>query len=224
MLTSTMVSAARFGAPLRRVALGFGILSCTLVAITLAQVDRPAGLATSEPISYFIDDGLPDSGYRPGDNQLAVWALEDWSRASQARLRFRRVDTEESALIRVRWVPAGQGQYGETRSIVVDGRRGAEVFIRPNTEALGPGIAASARADSLFRDTLVYLTCLHEFGHAIGLSHTATYEDIMFYFGYGGDIVNFFQRYRRKLDARDDIARVSGLSPGDLGRLIEIYR
>jgi hypothetical protein len=224
MLTPTMLSAAKFDAPFKPVAIGFGMLACIFVSTTLAQGDRPTGLDMSEPISYFIDDGLPDLGYQPGDSQLVVWALEDWSRASQVRLSFRRVDTEESALIRVRWVSAAQGQYGEMRSIVVDGRRGAEVFIRPDAEALGRGIAAAARADSLFRDTLVYLTCLHELGHAIGLSHTAAYEDIMFSFGYGGDIVDFFQRYRRKLDVRDDIALVSGLSPSDVRRLNEIYR
>ena len=34
-------------------------------------------------------------------------------------------------------------------------------------------------------------------------------------FQYGGDIVEYFARYRRKLKMRDDIHRTSGLNAGD---------
>ena len=56
-----------------------------------------------------------------------------------------------------------------------------------------------ARLDALFRDTIVYLTCLHELGHALGLAHTADFADVMYFFGFGGDITEFFGRYRRTL-------------------------
>ena len=116
------------------------------------------------------------------------------------------------------------GQYGEMRPILVDGKRGAVVFVRPETEGLGPDIARLAREDSLFRDTVVYLTCLHEIGHSLGLRHTASYDDIMYFFGHGGDIPNYFSRYYRELTTRDDIQRYSGLSPDDVRRLRELYR
>ena len=121
------------------------------------------------------------------------------------------------------WVPAGTGQYGEMRPLLVDGRRGAEVFIRPNTDALGQEIGQRARTDPLFRDTVVYLTCLHELGHALGLSHTSNYTDIMYFFGFGGDIPGFFERYHNQLQSRQDIANFDGLSNGDLQRLEALY-
>jgi hypothetical protein len=69
----------------------------------------------------------------------------------------------------------------------------------------------------------VYLTCLHETGHALGLPHTRSFADIMYSFEYGGNIVEYFSRYRRKLQSRDDIQNVSGLSPEDERRLLAIY-
>ena len=74
------------------------------------------------------------------------------------------------------------------------------------------------------RDSIVYLTCVHELGHALGLPHTRDYRDIMYYFGYGGDIPNYFQRYRAELRSRRDIANVSGLSSGDVMALKALYR
>jgi hypothetical protein len=90
-------------------------------------------------------------------------------------------------------------------------------------DSLGPDIARRARADPLLRDSIVYLTCLHELGHALGLMHTRDFRDIMFYFGYGGDVVEYFGRYRSQIHSRNDIAEVSGLSDADVNRLREIY-
>jgi predicted Zn-dependent protease len=73
------------------------------------------------------------------------------------------------------------------------------------------------------RDSIVYLTCLHELGHALGLAHTDDFRDIMYFFGYGGDIVAYFTRYRSQLHSRPDIAKVSGLSDADVSRIQTMY-
>lgn len=174
-------------------------------------------------VSYFIATPTENVQAKPADAELALWALESWERAAGDVLKFVPAPSESEALVRVYWVPAAGGQYGEMRPLDVRGRRGAAVYIRPDTTALGPDIAATARVDALFRDTVVYLTCLHELGHALGLSHTAEFEDVMYFFGFGGDIGEFFGRYRRTLEERGDIRGSSGLSPGDLAQLEGLY-
>ena len=171
----------------------------------------------------FIGEAEAGSDARPGDRDLARWALQVWERTIGGALQFQPAPTEREALLRVYFVPAASGQYGEMRSLALDGRRGAAVFIRPDVSALGPDMARAARADALMRDTIVYLTCLHELGHAVGLSHTADFADIMYFFGYGGDLVGFFDRYRRQLRSRDDIQKTSGLSAADARRVRELY-
>ncbi len=203
----------------------FLALAALLCTVSLrAQTLGPLGpLNAGERITYFIATPLPGSASRADDEDLAAWALGAWQRAAGGKFEFEPATDEESALIRLYWAPPGGGQYGEMVPIDVDGRRGAAVFVRPDTRALGPDIAERSQRDSLFRDTVVYLTCLHELGHALGLAHTDAFADVMYFFGYGGDIPEFFDRYRRQLAARADIEHTDGLSAGDRARLRELY-
>ena len=121
----------------------------------------------------------------------------------------------EDARLRVLWAGGNMHLYGETRPLEIAGHRGAELFILPDLTVLGEEIAATGASDKLYRDSIVYLTCLHEAGHALALPHNRDFEDIMYSFQYGGNIVEYFARYRRRLKVRDDIHRTSGLNAGD---------
>jgi hypothetical protein len=157
-----------------------------------------------------------ESGCKSGDPELAGWAMDAWQTASGGRLTLEKVPSEARAQIRVYWATKAQGLYGEARPIEVDGQRGAEVYVRPL-------IVSPDERDALLRDVVVYLTCLHETGHALGLPHTAAFADIMYSFQHGGDIREYFGRYRRLLGGRGDIREHPGMSDADRKRLGQLY-
>jgi len=200
------------------------LASLTLGASVLAAPSQAilAPFDISSPLPYFVADGKGKTGFRASDRELARWALDDWQRSSGQAIRFEPAP-ESSSLVRLYWAEPSEGQYGEMKPIIVDQRLGAAVYIRPDMASLGPDIAEAAAHDPLLRDSIVYLTCVHELGHALGMRHTSDYRDIMYFFGYGGDIPKYFDRYRAQLRSRADIVKVSGLSSGDVTRLKALY-
>jgi hypothetical protein len=163
----------------------------------------------AKTLRYWIEPG-PDA-------QLAEWAIAAWQAASGGHLTLEGTDRKERAHIRLFWANGPDSLYGETRPITVEGERGAEVYVLP-------GVVPQGETDRLLRDAIVYLTCLHETGHALGLPHTADFADIMYSFQYGGDIPAYFGRYRRQLKTRADIRAHDGLSANDRKRVAELFR
>jgi hypothetical protein len=199
------------------------MLKLAVVSLMIAVQFAPLRLDTRDAITYFVEDGKGVSGYRDSDRELATYALDAWSRESAGKLKFIAAKTPDSALIRFRWISPNEGLYGETQRVLVNGKPGAVVYVMPQVTAQGEPLASRSVQDNLLRDTIVYLTCVHELGHAVGLQHTRKFEDIMYFFGYGGNILDYFMRYRNKLQARTDISKFSGLSAGDVEVLRSLY-
>lgn len=167
-------------------------------------------LPAADVYTWWIEDCPPETarstGCMTGDPELGLWALEAWQRTSDGAIVLEKSASEEHARLRIHWANGTSNLYGETEPVIVDGKRGANVYVLPS---VAPG------GDPLLRETIVYLTCLHESGHAFGLSHTRNFADIMYSFQYGGDIAAYFGRYRKLLKTRADIPMHSGISDAD---------
>jgi hypothetical protein len=194
------------------------------VAAGPGQTARPPGsLALSGPLTYSIADGSGVPGYDSTDPRLARMALEAWSRESGGRIQFVEAPSADQARVRIVWVAAESGLFGQARPIEVGGQPGAVVFVTPGVDALGADLARGVARDRLLRHVVVYLACVHELGHALGLAHTDDFADIMYSFAFGGDILDYFMRYRLGVDEIGDIPSRSGLSDGDRAALGALY-
>ena len=89
-----------------------------------------------------------DAEARPGDAELAVWALESWQRAAGGTLTFVRAASEDEALVRLYWAPAAGGQYGEMRPLESMAAAARPSTSGPTPRRLGDEIAARARLDA----------------------------------------------------------------------------
>lgn len=168
-------------------------------------------------IPYFMAPPAEASGFRPGDAELAIWALAEWERRLPG-VRFVRTDDERAARVHFAWLPwAEDAALGRMEALTRDGHVVATVALRPDESYFRPSVRRRVSVDPLMRDVVLYYVCLHEVGHALGLSHSDNPRDVMWP-GANGVTLPVYDRYRHLLQTRDDIPRTSWLSDADVRR------
>ena len=152
----------------------------------------------------------------PGAGALVDRALATWNAAAAGRFVLRSAESRDSANVRVRFAQA-DGIYGETAP-----------RIDRSTGFIGSAdvlIAGDIAGDATEQRIVIYLTALHELGHALGLPHTDAFDDIMYRFRRPDAGARYFGAYRRRLRSAEDIGseRATGLSPADVAALQSLY-
>ena len=147
---------------------------------------------------------------------VIAYAMKVWTDVSGRRFHLDRT-SDRDAPLRVHFI-AGDNVYGEARprvdrptSAIVE----ADVHINAGLAGLG---------DRIDQRIILYLTALHEFGHALGLPHTDDFSTIMYSFRRPNDGERYFGAYRRRLGSADvGAATATGLAPADIEALRALY-
>jgi Matrixin len=151
----------------------------------------------------------------PGGAMLVERAMRTWTRAADGRFTLEKMPTTDAA-VRVHFMAADY-RYGVT-SPRVDRQTG--LIVRAEV-----AVAADAGRTPLERSIIVYLTSLHELGHALGLDHTTDITSIMYLFRQPGDGDRFFGAYAQHVRSAEDIGsdEATGLSADDVATLRKLY-
>src|SRR5262245_7345709 len=188
--------------------------SLAVLALLMAVPGQsPSRWAPGAAISVWIDRANAPTGA----SDLVERAVTTWASAIGKSVGLRGAKARDGAAVRVRF-SSSRGLYGETRP-QVDPATGAivsaEVVIATDTGG----------DDPVTQRIVLYLTALHELGHALGLRHSDNFADIMYAFRRPDDGERFFAAYRRRLRTADEIGSpaASGLSANDLAAVRELY-
>ena len=194
----------------------FGAGSVWPLAGSITAARGPAAAAQARwPPGSQIPVRIETANAPRGADGLVERALRAWTDAADGRLRLHRSGAADAA-IRVRFIRPG-AVYGETVPHA-DPRTGVLVGAEV-------AVTAPVEGDALERQIILYLTALHELGHALGLIHSDEFTDIMYRFRRADDGERYFGAYRARLSSDQDIGspKATGLSARDVDALRALY-
>jgi tetratricopeptide (TPR) repeat protein len=145
------------------------------------------------PLRVFISNGTDDhgrgvTGFNENFNEILLNALDTWVKASNYRLAYTLVDDARSADIICTWTDKKDFLRDEATMVEQGAARLASAPVPGTTdrkEILQARVIILVRSPAsgkVISDEEMKKTCLHELGHAFGLSgHSNNNTDIMFF-------------------------------------------
>jgi matrixin len=168
------------------------------------------------PVGAHVAVWIDASRAPAGAAMLVERAMKTWTDASDGRLALVRAKTRDEAAIRIFFVQSDTN-YGE-----------AAPRVDPSTGFIARAdvaINAAVPDNPMDARIIVYLTALHELGHALGLAHSDTFSAIMYRFRRADDGVRYFGAYRSKVRSLDEVGlpTATGLDPEDVTAFRNLY-
>jgi hypothetical protein len=196
-------------------AAGLAIVLCAL-AVTPLNLDARQIYGRWAPGAQ-IGVWVGPSQERRDDPELVERALKVWNGVADGVFTLSRSSDQNRAGIRIRFVD-GDGLLGEASPI---NDRATGHIIRADI-----AIASNLLGDRLEQRIIIYLTAMHEMGHALGLRHSPGTSDLMYLFRRPEDPERYFGAFRARLTSDKDIGspRATGLSENDLANFRALYR
>ena len=188
------------------------VATAAVLGVALARASSPARWGPGETILFWIEDVNIPADYQDTVRR----AVNTWTVAGGGQLAFREAREFPSTGIRIRFVK-GDTNFGEAAPYI---DRRTDRIVRADVV-----LSVDAPGDTLQKQVVLYLTALHEIGHALGLPHTDDFNAIMYRFQRPVDPDRYFLRYRKGLRSAGDIGseRATGLFQADLKALRKLY-
>lgn len=136
------------------------------------------------PIKVFIAKGTDVRGYRPVFNKYLQNALDTWCVASGKKLSYVLVNDEKKADLKISFTPRGIPMNDHNRNRLKIGLTTIDSDEDGVIKNVEMQIATVNAFDNnrVLHDSEAAVVCMHEVGHAMGLGHSTSVNDVM-YFG-----------------------------------------
>ncbi len=135
------------------------------------------------PIKVFINSGAGVKGFKSEYPSFIKHALDTWCTASGRKLSFKIVSDEKSADLNVVWLddPIVMDEDGKKR--IKQGLATTQRSVEDTIDSVKVQVDTmnALRTTQVLESGETAFVCLHEIGHSLGLNHSTSMSDVMFF-------------------------------------------